>query len=212
MKNKTGSIGRKVRYHFYSFLATLIGLIGYIGIKCVIVIVAILIAINTEKYIGDWGKPVGFFIGLFVGGVLLKGIERLPSYLERLDKYSKTFKDYPYTEKYGKDYALPKPEDFGITQADFQDYNKRFQFSYIKLIFTYGIWIAACIPVLKNYINGSYAIIILGSAGLLAILLNSLFNYLNKRISQKHNSYKKIHEYQKAVDIYYKVREENTNF
>ena len=114
------------------------------------------------------------------------GLQRLYPYLEKLDDYTKTYKQYPYTEKYGKDYPHPTPEDFGITQSEFKDYNSRFQFEYIKLLFTYGLWIAACVYVIRGDIKGSNAILLIGGAGMVAILLNYLFDYWNKIISQKH--------------------------
>jgi len=201
-----------VRYYLLSFLSFLISFIGFIGLKLSIIVVAIGIAFLSEKYLGNFGLSVGWIIGLFIGGLLLMGLERLLPYLEQLDDYTKTFKKYPYSEKYGKDYPQPKPEDFGITQDEFKDYNQRFQFGYIKLIFTYGLWITACIYVIRGEIKGAAAILLIGGAVMSAIILNYLFEYWNKRISQKHRYYEKIHKYQTALNIYYRIRGENSKF
>jgi hypothetical protein len=201
---------RTAKYYLLSFLSFLISFIGFIGLKLAIIAVAIGIAFLTEKYIGKFGISVGWIIGLFAAGLLLMGLERLSPYLERLDDYTKTFKQYPYTEKYGKDCLQPKPEDFRITQDEFKDYNKRFQFEYIRFIFTYGLWIAACIYLIKEKIKGIDAIFLAGVAGMGAILLNYLFGYLNKRISLRHRYYEKIHKYQEALNIYFRIRDENS--
>jgi hypothetical protein len=194
-----------------SFISFLIHFIGYIGLKLLIVLVAIGVALLTEKYIGDFGLTIGYIIGLFVGGILFIGLQRLYPYLEKLDDYTKTYKQYPYTEKYGKDYPHPTPEDFGITQAEFKDYNNRFQFEYIKLLLTYGLWIAVCVYVLRTNIKGSNAILLMGGGGMVAIILNYLFDYWNKMISQKHRCYEKIHKFQQALHIYFRIRDENSS-
>jgi hypothetical protein len=201
----------KIRYFLLSFLSFLISLIGYIGLKLAVIAVAIGIALLTENYIGGFGLTIGYLMGLVVGGILLFALQRLSPYLEKLDDYTKTYKRYPYTEKYGRNYPHPTPENFGITQAEFKDYNSRFQFEFIKLIFTYGLWIAVCIYVIQEKIKGSNAILFIGGAGMVAILLNYLFDHWNKMISQKHCYYEKIHEFQKAMHIYFKIRDENSN-
>ncbi|CAN5678418.1 hypothetical protein BH10BAC3_BH10BAC3_02560 [soil metagenome] len=127
---------------------------------------------------------MGYIIGLFVGGILLIGLQRLYPYLEKLDDYIKAYKKYPYTEKFGKDYPQPTTEDFGITQTEFKEYNSRFQFEYIKLIFTYGLWITVSIYVIRGKIKGSNAILLIGGAGMVAILLNYFLDYWNKKISR----------------------------
>ena len=132
--------------------------------------------------------------------------------MEKLDNHAKTYKQYPYTEKFGKKYPQPKPENFGITQAEFTDYNSRFQFEYIKIIFTYGLWIAACIYVLQGKIKGNNAILFVGCIAMLSIILDYFFDYWNKKISQRHRYYEKIHKYQQALHIYFSIREENSNF
>ena len=191
-------------------MSFLVSLIGYVGLKLAIIAVAVGIAILTEKYIGNLGVTVGYIIGLFVGGILLIGLQRLNPYLEKLDDYTKTYKSYFYTEKFGKDYPHPTPEDFGITRAEFKEYNNRFQFEFIKIIFTYGLWIAACIYVLQGELKGSYTILLMGGAGMLAILLNYFFDYWNKKISEKHRYYEKIHKFQQSLNIYFKIRDENS--
>lgn len=212
MESKINKITQVTGYYFLSFLSFLISLIGYVGVKLAIVGVGMGIAFSTEKYIGSFGIPFGGIIGLFAGGLLLVGLQLLSPYLERFDDYAKTYKRYPYTEKFGKNYFQPKPEDFGITQTEFENYNKRFQFEYIKLIFTYGLWITACIYIIQEKIKGNLEILLIGIIGMAAILLSYLFDYLNKRISQKHRYYGKIHKYQEALSIYHKIRDENSNF
>jgi len=202
----------KFRYYLLSFISFLISFIGYIGLKLAIVAIAIGIAFLTEKYIGGFGLTIGYIIGLFVGGLLLFGLQRLYPYLEKLDDYTKTYKLYPFTEKYGIDYPHPTPEDFGITKEEFKDYNARFQFEYIKLVLTYGLLLAVLVYVIRGKIVGSNAIILLGSAGMIAIILNYLFDKWNKMISQKHRYYNKIIKFQQALDIYYRIRDENSNF
>ena len=126
----------RIRYYVLSFLSFLLSFIGLIGLKLTIVAVAIGTAFLSEKNIGDFGLNIGWIVGLFVGGLLFMGLERLYPYLERLDDKTTIYKCYPYTEKYGRNYPHPKPEDFGITLNEFNDYNSRFQFQYIKLFFT----------------------------------------------------------------------------
>jgi hypothetical protein len=193
-----------------SFTSFLISFIGFVGLKLAIVAVAIGIALLTEKHIGGFGLTIGYIIGLAVGGILLFGLQRLYPYLEKLDDYTKTHKRYLYTEKYGWDFPQPTPEDFGITQVEFKEYNSRFRFGYIKLIFTYGLWTAVCIYVVREKIKGN-AILLIGSAAMVAMLLNYLFDYLNKMISQKHRYYDKIHKFQETLNIYFRVRDENSD-
>ena len=202
----------RIRYNLLSFLSFLISFIGFIGLKLTIVAVAIGIALLSEEYIDkSVGLSVGYIIGLFVGGLLFIGLKQLYPYIERLDDKAETFKSYPYTEKYGRNYPQPTPEDFGITQDEFKDYNNRFQFEYIKLIFTYGLWIAVCIYLLREKLSGSIGIFIIGGAAATAISLNYLFDYWNKKISQRHRYYKKIHEFQEELKIYFKIRDENSS-
>ncbi len=201
-----------VRYYFLSFLSFLIYLIGYLGVRLSIVVVAMGISFLTDRSLSGFGFTVGWFIGLPVGGLVLLSFQRVLPYLERLDDYAKTYKKHPFTEKFGKDYLKPKPENFGITQAEFKEYNKRFQFEYIKLLFTYGLWIAVCIYLIQWKIKGSLLILLIGVTGMVAILLNYLFDYLNERISKKHCYYEKIHKYQQALTIYFKIRDENASF
>lgn len=59
-----------VRYYFLSFLSFLI---YFIGLKLTIIAVAIGIALPVEKYIDDFGLPIGWVIGLLVGGVFIGG-------------------------------------------------------------------------------------------------------------------------------------------
>lgn len=211
MSSKVNKTTKPFRYYLLSFLSFLISLIGYIGLKLAIVAVAIGIALLTERYISGLGLTLGYIIGLFVGGILLIGLQQLYPYLEKLDDYAKTYKSYPYTEKFGKDYRQPIPEDFGISQFEFKDFNSRFQFEYIKIFFTYGLWIGVCIYVIREKIKGNNAILLMGGAGMAAILLNYFFDYWNKRISQGHRYYEKIHRFQQALKIYFRIRDENSN-
>ena len=166
----------------------------------------------TEKYIGDLGLVIGWIIGIFSAGILILGLQRLSPYLEKLIDYTNAQKSYPYTEKFGKDYPQPTPEEFGITQEEFKDYNSRFQFDFIKLIFTYGLWIATCFYVIQSKVEGHDIILLMGGVGMLAIVLNYLFNYWNKKISQKHRYYEKIHKFQESIKIYFKISHENSDF
>lgn len=211
MTKEVNTATQKFRYYLLSSISFLIHFIGYIGLKLAIVVVAIGVALLTEKYIDDFGLTIGYIIGLFVGGILFIGLQYLYPYLEKFDDYTKTYKQYFYTEKYGKDYPRPTPEDFGITQAEFKDYNSRFQFEYMKLLLTYGFWIAVCVYVLQANMKGSNAILLLGGTGMIAIILNYLFNYWNKMISQKHRYYEKIHKFQQSLHIYFRIRDENSN-
>ena len=198
------------RYYLLSFISFFISFIGFVGLKLAIVAVAIGIALLSEKYIGKVGLTVGWIIGLFVGGLLIMGLQRLSPYLEILDDYAKTYKRYPFTEKYGRNYPQPKPEDFGITQDEFKEYNSRFQFELIKMIVTYGLWIVACIYVLQGKPKGNEASFLIGAAAATAIVFKYLFNYWNKRISQRHRYYEKIHEFQASLNIYFRIRDENS--
>ena len=200
----------RLKYNLLSFLSLILSFIGLFGLKLTVVAITIGIAFLSEKYIGKLGLTLGWIIGLFTGSLLLMGIEKLYPYIEKIDKKAKTFKLYPYTESYGRNYPHPKPEDFLITQNEFKDYNCRFQCEYIKLIFTYGLFISVCIYTLQTKLSGSPRIFLIGGAAAVAISLNYLFNYWNKKISQRHRHYKKINEFQQALNIYYKIRDENS--
>ena len=201
----------RIRYNLFSLLSFLLSFIGYFGLKLTIVGVAIGVALLSEKYIGkSGGLSVGYIIGLFIGGLLLLGLQRLYPYIEKLDDKAKIYKRYPYIEKYGSNFPHPTPEDFGITQDEFKDYNNRFQFEYIKLLFTYGLWIAVCIYSIREKLNGSFGIFLIGATAAIAISLNYLFDYWNKTISRRHRYYEKINEFQQALMIYFKIKDENS--
>lgn len=206
------SLTRTFRYYLLSFISFIISFIGIIGLRLTIVAVGIAIAHLSEKYIGKSGLTIGWIIGLVVGGILMMVLQKLFPYLERLDDYAKTHKNYPYTEKYGRDFPEPKSEDFGVDQIEFKEYNSRFQFEFIKLIFTYGLWIAGCIYTIQEKLKGSTAILLIGCTGVVTVLLHHLFNYWNKRISQRHRYHEKIRKYQEALGIYIKIRNENKNY
>jgi len=200
------------KYRLLYFVAFVVAFLGMLGVKLIIVGIAVSIALFIEKHNADFGLIVGYIIGLAVGAVLYIGLEKVYPYIEKIDEYSKKYKQFPYTEKYGKNYPEPRAEDFGITQTEFKDYNSRFQFSYIKMIFTYGLWIITCIYSLRSKNKGSDAIVLMGVTGIVAILLNYIFNYWNLRISRKHRYYEKIHKFQESRRIFSKIREENSNF
>ncbi len=172
--------------------------------------VAIGIAFLTEKQLGESGLLVGYLIGLFVGGLLFAGLQRINPYLEKLDKYAKTFKSYPYTDKYGIDYPKPTPKDFGITDTEFMAYNKRFQFELIKILFTYGLWLASSIYVLKEKVKAPFGLLIIGGGALLAIVVNYLFDKWNLQISKKHRYYEKINKFQESHRIHCQIMRENS--
>lgn len=200
---------KKIKYYYFSFLSFLLSLIGVLGIRMIILLVAIEFGLYTENYIGKNSLILGFIVGLLVGGVLWIGFEKLLPLIDKFDNLAESYKQYPYTEKYGKDYPHPKSSDFGITQDEFNSYNKRFQFEFIKIIFTYGIVIAANFYVLGNNLKNKVGLSIVISSILIGILLEKLFNYINQKISKKHSSYDKIHKYQQALSIYFRVRDEN---
>lgn len=185
-------------------------MIGVLGIRMIILLVAIVFGLYTENYIGKNSLVIGFIVGLLVGGVLWIGFEKLLPLLDKLGNLAEGYKQYPYTKKYGKDYPRPKPSNFGITQDEFNSYNKRFQFEFIKIIFTYGIVIAANFYVLGNNLKSKAGLSIVISSILIGILLEKLFSYINQKISKKHSSYEKIHKYQQALSIYFRVRDENS--
>ena len=106
-------VKQTILYHLLTLISLLISIIGYIGLKLTIVAMATGIAILTEKYIGNLGLSIGWISGLMVGSLLFIGLQCLYPYLERLDEKAKTYKSYPFTEKYGSDYPHPKPKDFG---------------------------------------------------------------------------------------------------
>ncbi|MCB0502566.1 MAG: hypothetical protein KDD32_07770 [Bacteroidetes bacterium] len=188
-------------------------MIGYIGLKLIIITITIGVALLSEKYIGkSRGLSVGYIIGLFVGGLLFMGLQLLYPYVEKLDAKAKTFKRNTYTEKYGRNFPQPTPEDFGITQDEFKDYKNRFQFEYIKLLFTYGLWFAVGVYTLRENLSGSFGIYLIGGTAVISISINHLFDYWNKKISQRHRYYEKINQYQQALKIYFKIRDENSTF
>lgn len=202
-------MGDKFKYNLLSTLSFLISFFGFIGFKLVIVGIAVGFYFLVEKYLGDIGMFIGYLIGLIGGGLVLIGFEYLSPYLERLDTYTKTLKKYPYTEKYGKDYPKPEPKDFGITPDEFKDYNSRFQFDMIKFIFTYGIWLGSLIFAIYGKVSPKIGVLTVATAILIAIVSSSLFDYLNKRISQKHRYYEKINKFQESHRVYIKIKEEN---
>ncbi|KAB2918837.1 MAG: hypothetical protein F9K23_01475 [Bacteroidetes bacterium] len=202
-------IVRRIKYYFLSVVLFLISFIGFYGLKLIIVLLILGIATLAGIYVDDFGIFIGLVIGLLAGVLLFKGFEHLYPYFERLDNYSKKFKEYTYTELYGKDYPQPKPEDYGISLEEFKSYNNRFQFEYIKLLFTYGTWIVSSIYVIRENTERTNGFLIVGGSVLVSIFFNYIFKYMNKRISQKHPYYDKIHDYQKACDVYRKIKDEN---
>lgn len=203
---------QNIKYNLLSFVSFVIASIGYLGFKLTVCLFTVGISYLTQDYIGDFGLMIGYYVGLFVGVILFTGIHQLIPYTQRLDKLTKKYKPYPFKEKYGKDYPQPKSEDFGITKEEFKDYNNRFQFFYIKLLFTYGFFIASSIYLIKLKIYGGKAILLMGGIAVVALIFDHIFEFWNKKISKKHKAYSKIHKYQEAVDIYYKILKENTSW
>jgi hypothetical protein len=196
------------------------GIVSFLGIKTVFAAVSIWIGYITEKHFGkSGGFAFGYVIGILAAGLAYGGLRTwLFPYLEKIDNKSETFKPYPYTEKYGRDYPEPKPENFGITKDEFNEYNDRFQFEFIKFIFTYGLWISAIVfsfyatSMLPSKPFGHYIISLIPVAAIVAILNNYLFKYWNKKISQKHRLFEKINKFEQAYRIYAKIRDENSGF
>ena len=87
-----------------------------------------------------------------------------------------------------------------------------FQFEFIKIIFSYGIWMAGSVYGIREKVKGTNGLLLLGSSIIATIVFNYFFNYLNKKISQKHRYYEKIHKFQEAHRIYCKINAENSNF
>lgn len=194
--------------HWLSFLYYFLLAVGSILLARVI---AVVIAFQSEDYLGEFGLVVGWIIGLVAAGTLLLLVKRITPYFEKLDEKVEQSKKRPFTEKYGKDYPLPKPEDFGITRAEFDDYNKRFQFEYIKLLLTYGVWLATCIYVIREDLKRTWLIILIASSIIFGVLMEILLTHINLKLSQKHPSYPKINKFQKAMGIYHKISDENSN-
>jgi hypothetical protein len=209
IKERIKNLRINLHYYFLSFLLFLIYFVSVTGAFYAVYLSAAAISLSIEKYVSDYSLLIGWFIGLIIGGILFMGLKRLHPYLERFGNHIKIYKRFPYTEKYGKDYREPRPEDFGITKSEFQEYNRRFQFAYIKLIFTWGLLFVGCIEEIYLKMKGIVGIVYMGSVITIALLLNFLFDYLNKRISKKHRFYEKINKYQEIQFIYFKIRNEN---
>ncbi|MEJ5996453.1 hypothetical protein WG904_18640 [Pedobacter sp. Du54] len=201
---------RKTKYLLLSTLSFIVSIIGYLGLKLAIIGVTIGVALLSEKYIGEIGITFGYILGLFTGGILFTGLQKLYPYIEKLDNYVKTHKDYPYTKRFGKNYPHPEPKDFDISETEFKEYNKRFQFEFIRIIFTYGVCITGSIYLITIKVKGVNGILLLGSLITTAVLLDYLFEYLNTKISMRHQHFKKINKFQQSLRIYYKIRNENS--
>lgn len=197
------------KYHLLSSLSLLLHFIGIVGMRLLTVLLGLLIGIQLEKCIGSFGLTAGWILSFIFFAFVMIGLERIYPYLERLDSYANTFKTSPYTAKYGRNYPKPKPEDFGITNNEFKEYNERFQFEYIKIIFTHGLWIGSSICVMMGKIADKYAIIFMGFGAASAILLNYFFEYCNKQISKRHPCFDKMNQYEEALNIYYRIVREN---
>lgn len=65
---------------------------------------------------------------------------------------------------------------------------------------------------IKFNIIGVNGIVFIGGTVIVAILLNHLFEYWNKTISQKHRCYDKINRYQESLNIYFRIKKENSNW
>jgi hypothetical protein len=166
----------------------------------------------SEKHIGkNAGFALGWIIGLYAGGLIFWASKKwLYPYLEKIYAKMRTYK--PFTEKNGSNYPQPKPEDFGITHEEFQEYNSRFQFEFIKTILTYGLWIAAIIYSFQVNLRKPQAFYLIVGASAVAILNNYLFDHWNKKISQRHRYFKKINKFQQALRIHSKIQDEKLDF
>lgn len=199
------------RYYLLSSLSFLISFIGIVGMRMITIVVGFGIALKLEKYIGKVGLTVGWIVSLVIFGIIMIGLERFFPYLEKLDNHAKPYKRYHFTEKYGANYPKPNPEDFGISQDEFNEYNGRFQFELIKIFLPYGVWIVACIYSLQTKLSGNQGVFLIGGSAAAGILLNYLFEYWNKRISKRHRHYEKISKYEQSVNIYCSILRENLN-
>jgi fructose-specific phosphotransferase system IIC component len=201
---------QKSRHNLYALLTFLIPAIGFIGLKLAALAIAVAIGFWTESLFGKLGLTIGWIVGLFVAGLLFMCLEKLNPWLERMEEKLQKDKKYPYTDKYGINYPRPTPEQFGITPSEFKDYNNRFQFEFIKLLLTYGVWLATCVYVLRENLKGIWPLILIPSSIIFGVLMNFLLNHINLKLSQKHPSYPKINKFQKAMGIYHKIRDENS--
>jgi len=198
---------------FLSVLSHLIGWIGVVGLMLSARIYIYGLVSLTDFF---YGRSIvlavdSIFVAL-VGFAMFLLLKKLYKYINKIKKQFKPVKILPFTEKYGANYPEPKYEDFGITRAEFEEYNKRFQFEYIKLIFTYGLFLAVCIYLMASDFKKSSIILILGFTIALFFLLNYIFNYWNEKISQRHRSYKKIKQFQESCRIYCKIRSEARDY
>jgi hypothetical protein len=203
------NLNQTFRYYLFSFLSFILNFFGTVGMRFISVLIGVTLALKLESDLGEFAFTLGWIFSLIIFAFAFGGLEIIYPHLEKLDDYAKTYKRYPYSEKYGSNFPKPKPEDFGISHVEFEEYNNRFQFEFIKMFFTYGLLIAGCIYLIKFKLPTKHGIILIGAIAIAAILLNYLFKYWNNKISQKHIYYKKIKNYQEAVHIYYKILGEN---
>jgi len=203
---------RRLKYFLRLFYLGLFSIIFFLSLKSAIVYAAFWTARVSEKHIGKTaGFAFGWIIGLYVGGLIFWASKKwLYPYFEKIDAKMKTNK--PFTEKYGSNYPQPKPEDFGITREEFQEYNSRFQFEFIKIILTYGLWFAAIICLFQANLSETQAFCLIVGSTAVAILNNYLFEHWNNKISQRHRYFEKINKFQQALRIHSKIRDENLDF
>lgn len=158
---------------------------------------------------GNQWLGISYFIALPFGGLFLYLFSKITPILEIWDSKAKTYRSKPFTDKYGANYPIPKPENFGIKKEEFEEYNKRFQFDYIKTVLSYGIFIFSLIYSLKTGLKGVSGQIVIGTGASAGIIVDYLCTLWNTKISQKHKYYFKISEFQKSNKIYWNIQREN---
>jgi hypothetical protein len=210
MNDEFVKIKNWLRYHLFSGLSFLISFVGLFGIKIISVIIGIAFALLTDNYLGNWGLLLGWIIGLTAGGLWYSIFQYLVPYIERLEQIGLRYKPTPFTDRFGDDYQKPTPDKYEITNEEFADYNNRFQFIIIRLVVVYGVYLVGLCLILTNKVTGANGYIAFGTSIIIAVSLDKLFAFLNKRISKKHPCYSKINEYQQAFEIFAKVRDENS--
>lgn len=108
----------------------------------------------------------------------------------------------------GIDFPAPTPEEFGITQDEFKIYRNQFGFGYIKILVIFVLIIVPCILILRESINGVYALVLLVCSVIIAIGFKYLFEHLDRKLVKKNNE--KIFQYQNALKIYHAIQKQNS--
>ena len=190
-------------------MAIFVPFLGYLGYKILIVLLVLFFSHFFVNLIDNDLIGISYIIALPFGGLFLYGFSKITPVLENWDSKAESYKPKPFTHKYGVNYPIPKPENFGIKKEEFEEYNKRFQFDYIKTVLSYGIFIFSLIYSIKTGLKGVSGQIVIGAGASAGIIVDYLFNAWNSKISQKHKYYFKVNEYQKSNKIYWKIQREN---